>query len=102
MTERFELPAELTIYTAPQTREDLLAWLKAQDGTGAAPLKISARQVGAIDGAGLQLLAALSNMEVTWQLTDCSQTFGDTCHLMGLQRWLDSPYLGASATGSST
>ncbi|MDP3702356.1 MAG: STAS domain-containing protein [Hylemonella sp.] len=101
MNERFELPAELTIYTALETRDSLLAWAKELSAKGVSPLKISARQVGSVDGAGLQLLAALNTMELQWQLVDTSQPFGAACRLMGLQSWLDSPYLSASETGVS-
>ena len=50
------LPAELTIYTAAQTRQ---AWLGAlaspRDGT----LRVDAAKVAEVDAAGLQLLLSL-------------------------------------------
>jgi hypothetical protein len=99
MNERFELPAELTIYTAQETCDGLLLWVKEHSSKGGAMLKISAREVNAIDGAGLQLLAALSNMELNWQLVDTSVAFSDACRLMGLLDWLDSPYLNSNVMG---
>ncbi len=101
MNERFELPAELTIYTSGETRDALLAWAKEHSAKAVSPLKISAREVGAVDGSGLQLLAALGNMELSWQLVETSQTFSDACRLMGLLDWLDSPYLAAQPSGAS-
>lgn len=101
MSERFELSSELTIYTAMETSEALLSWVKERTLKDGAPLKISAKNVSAIDGSGLQLLVALSNMDVTWQLVDTSEEFASACRLMGMKRWLDSPYLLGSSAGEN-
>jgi ABC-type transporter Mla MlaB component len=102
MSERFELPAELTIYSVAQTRDALLAWSQEQVAKVAAlPLKVSASQVAAVDGSGLQLLAALGNMGLAWQLVETSAAFSEACDTMGLAHWLDSPYLQAAAGGAS-
>lgn len=95
----FELPAELTIYSALETRDALLAWIAEQSAQSQSLLELSARQVVEIDGAGLQLLAALSNMELSWHLVAYSDRFADTCRMMGLSAWLEHG-LAQSDTGS--
>ena len=55
------LPAELSIYTAAETRAAWLAWLAtAEAGGSAATVSIDASPVDVIDGAGVQLLLSLS------------------------------------------
>ena len=88
MSERFELPAELTIYGAMETRDALLAWVKAQAPQASTVLNLSARRVESVDGSGLQLLAALSSMGISWQLVETSQVFADGCKTLGLADWL--------------
>lgn len=90
MSERFELPPELNIYSAMEIRDALLAWSTAQAASVREHLEISARDVESVDGAGLQLLAALSNMERSWQLVEASDVFAEACRTMGLSRWLDT------------
>jgi len=68
MSDAFELPQELNIYRALETRDSLLAWVAAQASQSKGALEISARHVAEIDGAGLQLLAALDNMEQPWHV----------------------------------
>jgi len=89
MSEPFELPAELNIYSALETRDALLAWVTEQNTKGRDSLEISARHVAEIDGAGLQLLAALSNMEQSWRLVDASDAFSEACQVMGISQWVD-------------
>ncbi len=72
MSDRFELPAELNIYSALESRDSLLAWAAGQMAKAKGYLEISARDVVEVDGAGLQLLAALSNMEQTWHIVETS------------------------------
>jgi ABC-type transporter Mla MlaB component len=93
MGERFELPSELNIYGAIETRDALLAWVSEHSAKSPDGLEISARDVGEIDGAGLQLLASLSNMEQSWQLVEASEVFVDACRTLGLTHWLDKRYL---------
>ena len=88
MSERFELPAELTIYGAMETRDALLAWVKAQAPQASTVLNLSARRVESVDGSGLQLLAALSSMGISWHLVETSQVFADGCKTLGLADWL--------------
>jgi anti-anti-sigma regulatory factor len=97
MSERFELPSELNIYSAIETRDALLAWVAEEASAGHDYLQISARDVEEVDGSGLQLLAALSNMETPWHLVETSEPFADACRLMGFAHWLDKRYLKAGA-----
>ena len=95
MGVRFELPAELNIYGVLDVRDSLLAWVSAQGANGREVLEISARDVAEVDGAGLQLLAALSNMDTPWRLVDASEIFQSSCRTLGLADWLDPRYLKA-------
>ena len=97
MSERFELPSELNIYSAIDTRDALLAWVAEEASAGHDYLQISARDVEEVDGSGLQLLAALSNMETPWHLVETSEPFAEACRLMGFAHWLDKRYLKAGA-----
>ena len=59
MTPDLVLPAELTVYTAADTR---LAWLPLLEAaSGDAPLRADASQVAEADACGVQLLASLAN-----------------------------------------
>lgn len=93
MGDRFELPSELNIYSALESRDALLAWASEQVTQAKDYLEVSARDVVEVDGAGLQLLAALSNMEQTWHLVETSPAFADACRTMGFGHWLDKRYL---------
>ncbi|MDE2417130.1 MAG: hypothetical protein KGN32_04925 [Burkholderiales bacterium] len=89
MSESFDLPAELNIYSALETRDALLVWVAEQTSKNRESLEISAKNVLEVDGAGLQLLAALANMEHSWRLVEASDAFSDACRTMGLAHWLD-------------
>ncbi len=89
MSKPFELPEELTIYSALETRDALLAWVTTQTDKSAKLLEVSAAKVREVDGAGLQLVAALANMDQGWQLLEPSAAFRDACHTLGLSAWLD-------------
>jgi ABC-type transporter Mla MlaB component len=97
MGERFELPSELNIYSALETRDALLAWVAAQATKGRDVLEISARDVAEVDGSGLQLLASLANGETPWRLVEASTPFMEACRTMGLADWLDARYLKTAA-----
>ncbi|AGX87868.1 STAS domain-containing protein [Candidatus Symbiobacter mobilis] len=90
MSEQFELPEEMTIYSAIETRDKLLAWVSKQTAKNTAVLDVSAAKVSEIDGAGLQLLASLANMDHAWRLTHPSDAVVRACSLLGLTRWLDT------------
>ncbi len=100
MGEKFELPAELNIYNAVDARDALLAWQTEQLAAGSERLLISAANVAEVDGAGLQLLAALSNMDQSWQLVEPSKVFADACRLLGLNQWLDQRVADSHKTGA--
>lgn len=97
MSDAFELPAELTIYGALETRDALLAWVTQHASKSDHTLDISAKEVAEVDGSGLQLLAALSNMDVSWQLVDASPAFSEACRILGLGHWLDPLNLKSEA-----
>lgn len=89
MSTPFELPAEMTIYSAVEIRDALLGWVTEQNAKSAKVLVISAAKVEEIDGAGLQLVASLSNTDQQWQLVNPSPAFTDACKALGLQAWLN-------------
>ena len=89
MNERFELPAELNIYSALETRDALLAWATAQAQKGADVLELSARDVAEVDGAGLQLVASLANMEQSIRLVESSDAFVQACRTLGFHAWVE-------------
>ena len=97
MSAPFELPAELTIYSAIDTRDALLAWLNDHTSTSGRVVDISAKDVVEVDGSGLQLLAALSNMDVSWRLVHTSAVFSEACRTLGLGHWIDSRHLKSEA-----
>jgi anti-anti-sigma regulatory factor len=101
MAERFELPTELNIYSALETRDALLAWVTEQTAKGKDFLEVSARDVAEVDGSGLQLLAALSNGGPPWRLVETSPRFEEACRLLGLGDWLDPRYLKNAAGGAA-
>jgi len=88
MSAAFDLPPELNIYGAVETRDALLAWLAAQDTADDQPLMIKAAAVAEVDGAGLQLLAALTRLERPWQLVAPSDALTRACATLGLSDWL--------------
>ena len=102
MTERFELPAEMNIYSALETRDALLAWAKEESAKARDFMEVSARDVAEVDGAGLQLLVALTNMGLSWQLVESSDAFADACRTMGLASWLDNRFIKAGQAGAGT
>ena len=89
MSEPFALPSALTIYSALETRDALLAWV-AERSHKSSHLELSASKVDEIDGAGLQLLAALTNAQQDWHLVDTSAVFTEACRTLGLGHWLDA------------
>ncbi len=90
MSTPFELPAEMTIYSAVEVRDALLSWVTEQSAKSAKVLEISAAKVEEIDGAGLQLVASLSNADQQWRLKNPSAVFVDACKALGLHAWLNS------------
>lgn len=89
MSKPFELPEEMTIYSAIETRDALLAWVAEQSAKSARMLEISAARVREIDGSGLQLLASLAHMDQPWRLAQPSAPLLEACKTLGLSDWLD-------------
>jgi anti-anti-sigma regulatory factor len=102
MRAPFDLPADLRIYSAIETRDAMLAWVAEEASAGHDYLQISARDVEEVDGSGLQLLAALSNMETPWHLVETSEPFAQACRHMGFAYWLDKRYLKTQAGDSAS
>jgi ABC-type transporter Mla MlaB component len=102
MTIQFDLPAELTIYSAIETRDALLTWATEQTAKSNSQLEISAAAVNEVDGSGLQLLAALSNMNLTWKLIETSSAFSEACRIMGFTDWLGNTHFQASNAGQKS
>jgi anti-anti-sigma regulatory factor len=89
------LPAELTIYTAAETRDAWLAWLAgdAAQAAAAEPLcPVDASGCDEIDAAGAQLLVALAHslarQQRQLQLQQPSTPVRAACHDLGLADWL--------------
>lgn len=80
------LPAELTIYAASELHAQWLAALDAAPPDG--DLEVDASAVAEIDGAGLQLLVALSRQlaarDRALRLVRPSQRLSEACAALGL------------------
>lgn len=90
MSGRFELTPEWNIYSALESRDALLAWVSEQGMKGHDRLEISAKYVSEVDGAGLQLLAALGHQGGGWRLVDASEVFIEACKTLGFHSWLET------------
>jgi len=88
MSQAFELPSELTIYSALDTRDALLAWLSATGAGDDQPLALMASRVSEVDGAGLQMLTALTRLDRPWHLVEPSAALTQACATLGLSDWL--------------
>jgi ABC-type transporter Mla MlaB component len=88
MSQAFELPEEMNIYSAVETRDALLAWVTEQTAKSAKLLEISGAKVREVDGSGLQLLASLSHSDQPWCLVDPSHALAEACTNIGLGDWL--------------
>ena len=102
MSTPFELPAELNIYSALETRDALLAWAADQHSHGTDHLEVSAREVAEVDGSGLQLLASLGNAEPRWRLVEASAVFMEACNTLGFGHWLDARHLNTKSAKGAT
>jgi anti-anti-sigma regulatory factor len=91
MTSSLALPAELTIYTAGETRPQWLAWLAADD---AESLQVDASGVTEVDAAGVQLLVALARALQAQQrrllLDRPSPVLRGACERLGLTGLLEA------------
>ncbi|MBL8363355.1 MAG: STAS domain-containing protein [Rubrivivax sp.] len=95
MTTAMALPAELTIYTAAQTRQCMLERLGADDGPGAAPFVVDGSAVAEIDGAGVQLLVALSRSLLAQgrrlAIAAPAETLASACVALGAASLVEAP-----------
>lgn len=102
MNSVFQLPAELTIYSAGSTRDALLAWLTQQDTSPGDSVEIDAAQVDEIDGSGMQLLGALTatltQRGLLWRVMTPSLQLLEACDVLGSRSWLKC----ATEAGSRT
>jgi anti-anti-sigma regulatory factor len=91
MSAELALPAELTIYTAAETRN---AWLAALSEPGEGALAVHAGAVTEVDGAGVQLLASLSRTLAAQhrplRLVEPSAAMRSACERLGLASLLDA------------
>jgi anti-anti-sigma regulatory factor len=87
--DRYELPAELNIYSVLESRDALLAWVTAHPAKAPASMLVSAVKVSEVDGSGLQLLAALTAAGHHWRLLDASPAFELACRTLGFAQWLE-------------
>jgi anti-anti-sigma regulatory factor len=87
MDQPFNLPAELSIYSALETRDALTAWAGKCTAAGMLSLRVSGSAVESVDAAGLQLLLALGNLHMPWQLLDASDVLVDALEMLGLAHW---------------
>jgi hypothetical protein len=88
MSARFELPSELTVYTAQDTLAAFRAWRDLNGIDEGVPISIAAHKVSEVDGWGLQFLASLRNTGYPWTFSDVSVTVENACSAMGLKSWL--------------
>ncbi len=95
MSTTMALPAELTIYTAAQTREGLLDRLGADDGAADTPFVVDGSAVTEVDGAGVQLLVALSRSLLAQGRRLCiaapAQTLASACVALGVASLVEAP-----------
>jgi hypothetical protein len=100
MSTRFELPAELTIYSIMEARDALLAWAEThKTGTGET-LEVSATKLAEVDGAGLQLLVSLGNTLQSWRMVDVSNSLTQACQTLGFADWLEQRSASANVKGA--
>lgn len=93
MSHVFDLPGELTIFSAAETRTALLVWLAGLPAESEQPIELDAGQVLDFDGAGVQLLCAfsalMSRRDRAWRLASPSDTLIQRCRTAGLSAWID-------------
>ena len=96
MPQTLSLPAELTIYTAAETRAAWLAWLAAEtaDPAGVGPCRADAQAVDEVDAAGGQLVLSLANtlllQQRVLQLINASEPLRQACAALGASALLDA------------
>lgn len=101
MTFRFELPEEFNVNNAQDTLQALRLWLAENPVPAHQTIEISAQAVMEIDGAGLQLLSALSRSGFRWKIVDASSKFESVCRSIGCENWLTEVVLPPAMEGVS-
>jgi len=102
------LPAELTIYTASETRASWLAWLAAEQTAGAGDgcCTVHAGAVDQVDAAGVQLLVALSHtlarQQRSLRLLDPSTPLRGACEALGASALLEGSTTNPGTTAAGT
>ncbi|MDD0837400.1 STAS domain-containing protein [Curvibacter sp. HBC61] len=100
MSQPFNLPAELTIYTAESTRQALLGWLQVPADAGQLSRPLHGAEVSEVDGAGLQLLGSLANSLAaqgqTLELHQPSPVLRQALMALGCGHWF--PLIPSEAT----
>lgn len=88
------LPAELTIFTASETRSAWLSWMadEAQHGGIDPVCVVEADDVSEVDAAGVQLLVSLANalaaQQRRLQLQGATEALRSACTSLGVHTWL--------------
>jgi anti-anti-sigma regulatory factor len=89
------LPAEVTIYTVGELKDQCLAWLgeaSAEGGASDSLWPLDASAVDQIDAAGVQLLVSLahtlSQQHLALALLQPSAPLTEACAALGLAGWL--------------
>jgi len=88
------LPAELTIFTASETRTAWLSWMadEAQHGSAEPVCVVEADDVAEVDAAGVQLLVSLANalagQQRRLQLQGATEALCRACTSLGVHTWL--------------
>lgn len=95
------LPEELTVYQVGRLREDWLSWLAQTSGA----VRVDGTAVAQIDGAGVQLLAALlrtlDTRQIAWRLQAGDGVLRDALQIFGLDGWLTSGNSTEAATAGT-
>jgi len=97
------LPAELTIYTATETRQAWLAWLAAEpEAQEGSVCRVDGAAVDQVDASGMQLLAALSRtlheQQRPLQLVHASAPLLGACRALGMTALLQGDSLATGDT----
>jgi len=91
-TVQLALPAELTIYTVGELHPRWLSWM--QQGTANTAAEVHCAAVEQVDGAGLQLLLALSRALAergrSLRILAPSESLRAGCAALGLNDWLQT------------
>lgn len=95
MTSTRRLPAELTIYTVTELKEQCQVWISetsSESNVNADNWSLDASDVDQVDAAGVQLLVSLAHTlcqhKKRLRIIQASIPFSDACTALGLADWL--------------